>query len=74
LIRRYQFRLFQQALIKELETAGLGIPIVPIAIRFRSDFQNAAVQGMGVTELSKSSKAAQEMTQLWQWLQEITNP
>jgi chromosome partitioning protein len=57
-----------------LETAGLGIPIVPIAIRFRSDFQNAAVQGMGVTELSKSSKAAQEMTQLWQWLQEITNP
>ena len=61
-------------LIQELEAAGLGIPIVPIAVRFRSDFQNAAVQGMGVTEFSKSSKAAQEITQLWQWLQEAINP
>jgi len=60
-------------LIQELETVGLGIPIAPVAIRFRSDFQNAAVQGMGVTELSKSSKATQEMTQLWQWLQERIN-
>lgn len=63
-----------QELIKELETADLGIPIAPIAIRFRSDFQNAAVQGMGVTELSKSSKAAQEITELWQWLQEASKP
>jgi len=60
-------------LIQELETVGLGIPIAPVAIRFRSDFQNAAVQGMGVTELSKSSKATQEMTQLWQWLKERIN-
>ena len=61
-------------LIKELEAAGLGIPIAPIAVRYRSDFQNAAVQGMGVTEFSKSSKAAQEITQLWQWLQEAIKP
>ncbi|MBE9176779.1 ParA family protein [Synechocystis salina LEGE 06155] len=60
-------------LIKDLETAGLGIPIAPIAIRLRTDFQNAAVQGMGVTELSKSSKASQEIMELWQWLQEIIN-
>jgi chromosome partitioning protein len=61
-------------LIKDLEAAELGIPIAPIAIRLRTDFQNAAVQGMGVTELSKSSKASQEIIELWQWLQQAINP
>jgi chromosome partitioning protein len=61
-------------LIHDLEAAELGIPIAPIAIRLRTDFQNAAVQGMGVAELSKSSKASQEIMQLWQWLQQAINP
>lgn len=60
-----------QELIKDLESAGFGVPIAPVVVRFRSDFQNAAVQGMGVTELSKSSKASQEIIQLWEWLQGV---
>lgn len=58
-----------QDLISSLEEANLGFSIIPTAICSRADFQNAAVKGMGVTELSKKTKASQEISQVWAWLQ-----
>ncbi len=59
-----------EELIQNLQSAGLPLPIAPIAIRQRADFQTAATLGLGVTELSKDNKAAQEIQSLWQWLQQ----
>jgi len=57
-------------LITNLEEAQLGYPIIPHAVCSRADFQQAAAQGKGVTELDQSSKASNEITALWQWLQQ----
>lgn len=57
-----------QDLIKNLQEADLGFPIIPTAICSRADFQAAATQGIGVTELAPEGKAAQEITQVWNWL------
>jgi len=57
-------------LIQELKSIGLPFPIAPVAIRQRVDFQTAATLGLGVIELSKESKAGQEIHSLWQWLQQ----
>lgn len=56
-------------LISSLEAADLGFPIIPTAICSRADFQAAATQGIAVTELAPQGKAAQEITQVWNWLQ-----
>lgn len=55
-------------LIASLSEANLGYPISPVAICSRADFQTAAIDGLGVTELSVSSKAAEEIKGLWSWL------
>lgn len=55
-------------LISSLEEANLGCPICPVAICSRADFQTAAIEGFGVTELPVSSKAAEEIKGLWSWL------
>ena len=61
-------------LIDSLQEADLGFPIAPIAIRSRADFQTASTRGLGVTEISKRSKASKEVLSLWKWLQgEIKN-
>ena len=57
-----------QELIKSLEVAELGSPIIPFAIRSRADFQNASIKGLGVSELSKDSKASEEISILWEWI------
>ncbi|MBE9194352.1 ParA family protein [Synechocystis sp. LEGE 06083] len=57
-------------LIANLEDAQLGYPISPHAVCSRADFQQAAAQGRGVTELDQSSKASHEIRALWQWLQQ----
>ena len=56
-------------IIKDLQEVGLDLPIAPIAIRQRADFQIAATRGLGVTELAPEGKAAYEIKELWQWLQ-----
>ncbi|HEY9825272.1 MAG TPA: ParA family protein [Stenomitos sp.] len=58
-------------LIQSLNDANLGFPIVPIAIRSRADFQTAAIRGLGVTEFDNPSKAAEEITFLWNWLKKV---
>jgi chromosome partitioning protein len=58
-----------QELITSLEKANLGFPIIPIAIRSRADFQTAAIEGLGVTEMSDNTKAAEEIKGLWSWIQ-----
>lgn len=58
-----------QELISSLDKANLGFPIIPIAIRARADFQNAAIEGLGVTEISEDTKAAEEIKGLWSWIQ-----
>jgi chromosome partitioning protein len=58
-----------QDLIASLEGANLGFPIIPIAIRSRADFQTAAIEGLGVTESSPNTKAAEEIKGLWSWIQ-----
>lgn len=58
-----------QELITSLEKANLGFPIIPIAIRSRADFQTAAIEGLGVTEMSENTKAAEEIKGLWSWIQ-----
>ncbi|MGR3279407.1 ParA family protein [Acaryochloris marina NIES-2412] len=57
-----------QDLISSIEEANLGCPICPVAICSRADFQTAAIEGFGVTELSVSSKASDEIKGLWSWL------
>jgi chromosome partitioning protein len=57
-------------LIQELNSLGLPLPIAPIVIRQRADFQTAATLGLGVVELSRESKAGQEIYALWQWLEQ----
>ena len=57
-----------QDLIQSLEDADFGVPVAPIVIRQRADFQNAAIQGLGVTEISKKTKASKEILSLWKWI------
>ena len=59
--------------IQSLEDADFGIPVAPVVIRQRADFQNAAIQGLGVTEISKKTKAAKEILSLWKWLKGEVN-
>ena len=48
---------------RTLEMMGL---VASPAIANRVDFQEAALRGLGVTELNPNSKSAQEVTELWQ--------
>lgn len=57
-------------LITSIEAAELGYPIIPHTICARADFQQAAAQGKGVTELDPNSKASNEITALWHWLEQ----
>ena len=59
-----------EELIQKLQSTGLSLRVAPIAIRQRTDFQTAANLGLGVIELAKDNKAAQEINSLWQWLQQ----
>ncbi|PZD70662.1 Iron-sulfur cluster carrier protein [Acaryochloris thomasi RCC1774] len=63
-----------KALIESIEEAQLGFPICPVAICNRANFQAAAIEGLGVTEESKDTAAAQEVSGLWSWMKkEIKN-
>lgn len=57
-------------LVTNLDAAQLGFPVIPHVVCLRVDFQQAAVQGKGVTELSPNSKASSEITSVWRWLEE----
>jgi chromosome partitioning protein len=52
------------AVSKRLETDA---PIAPVALAARLDNQYAYALGQGVTEYAPSSKAAEEVQELWQW-------
>lgn len=63
-----------KALIESIEEADLGFPVCPIAVCNRASFQAAAIEGLGVTEESKETSAAQEIAGLWKWIKkEIKN-
>ena len=51
---------------RALEVLGGDCVSGPIVARV--DFQTAAVMGLGVTELGPSSKAAEEIRELWHWV------
>jgi chromosome partitioning protein len=51
-----------------LHSAGTGV--VPVLLRNRVDFANSPITGQGVTEYSPSSKAAEEVQQLFRWLEQ----
>lgn len=55
--------------------AETGLPVAPIALRFRAVHDEAGGTGTGVTELSETDpKAAAEVTALWNWvLKELLN-
>ena len=45
-----------------------GFPIAPVNIGNRRAFSRAIITGSAVTEFEPKGKAAQEITQLWQWI------
>ncbi len=51
--------------------ADYGLPVAPISIGLRATLAHALVDGRAVNEFDPASKAAQEMTKLWQ-LTEMT--
>ncbi len=51
--------------------ADYGVPVAPISIGLRATLAHALVDGRAVNEFDPASKAAQEMTKLWQ-LTEMT--
>jgi chromosome partitioning protein len=53
--------------------ADLNCPVCPVVLRQRADYQSAAVEGLGVTELSPQGKAADEVSRLWAWLEKQMN-
>lgn len=57
--------------IREAERALsiLGL-VAPVQITARNDHQDAQGAGLGVTEYDSAGKAAQEIRQLWGWLQQ----
>jgi len=48
--------------------AFLGAPTAPVTVTERSPFQHALADGAGITEYAPSSKAANEINMLWDWL------
>lgn len=56
--------------VKEAER-GLqvfGLPVAPVLIVNRNDYPDAYGSSLGVTEYGPSGKAAQEIVDLWQWV------
>jgi len=51
--------------------ADYGVPVAPVSIGLRAALAHALVDGRAVNEFDPASKAAQEMTKLWQ-LTEMT--
>jgi chromosome partitioning protein len=41
--------------------------LAPVIIASRADYQDAVMEGMGVTEFAPAGKAAGEMRELWTW-------
>jgi chromosome partitioning protein len=52
----------------ELGLAVLG-PCAPVSVVARSAFQDAQAAGLGITEYEPGGKAAEEIRQLWAWLE-----
>lgn len=42
-------------------------PLAPVIVASRADYQDAMLEGMGVTEYAPTGKAAGEMRELWMW-------
>ena len=51
--------------------AALGLLAQPL-VRQRADYQDAFAAGQGVTEYAPDSKAAEEMRELWAWVDKQT--
>jgi chromosome partitioning protein len=45
-----------------------SFPIAPVNIGNRRAFSRAIITGSAVTEFEPKGKAAQEITELWQWI------
>jgi chromosome partitioning protein len=52
----------------EQAVIGYGVPVVPIHIGQRAAFQHALTAGQTAQEYEPGGKAAEEITQLYQWL------
>ena len=53
---------------------GLKMTACPVVVHHRPQFQTAALDGKGVTEVGKAKKAADEVRKLWAYLDEHSKP
>ena len=71
--RRYAFVLSQimpSSPARAEEAAAALVksgPLAPVIVAARADYQDAMLEGMGVTEYAPSGKAAGEIRDLWTW-------
>lgn len=71
--RRYAFVLSQimpssPARAEEAAAALVKAgPLAPVIVASRADYQDAMLEGMGVTEYAPAGKAASEIRDLWTW-------
>lgn len=71
--RRYAFVLSQimpSSPARAEEAAAVLVksgPLAPVIVASRADYQDAMLEGMGVTEYAPAGKAAAEIRDLWTW-------
>lgn len=71
--RRYAFVLSQvmpSSPARAEEAAAVLVKagqLAPVIVASRADYQDAMMEGMGVTEFAPAGKAAGEMRELWTW-------
>ena len=65
----------ERAIVREAREAlaGYGLPVAPIAISNRVALSHSLIEGKAVTEFESQSKAAEEIRELMNWINQETN-